>query len=389
MMHCMRLLLALLLAGTVCPGFAADTPSEELKAVRGRIEQLEKEIAQKEQARQKAAKAVKSSDQEIVGARRKLKELQGKLKTLQSQMEELERQRASLNDTLAQQRALLAALVHQQYLRGAPESLQLVFTGKDASDVSRNLHYLSYVSKSRGKVIGDLRESLAQLDDLAVQTQTKSKELEALHSETEKERKRLEKERHAREGLLNQVATDLQKRKDAVETLKKDEQRLASLVAHLARELARKSKHKKKLNLKTPEPTGDVAFGSLKGKLRLPVIGELTNRFGSPRSDTGLSWKGLVIATQSAEPVKAIAAGEVAYAGALRGFGKLLILDHGEGFMSLYGYNQSLNRKVGDKVNGGDTIAIAGSRDASGDSGLYFELRVQGKPVDPMKWMAR
>jgi murein hydrolase activator len=389
MMLGMRWLLALVLAGIVCTGFAADTPSEELKAVRGRIELLEKEIAQKEQTRQKAAKAVKSSDQEIVGARRKLKELQGKLKTIQSQLEELEQQRASLNATLHEQRTLLAALVHQQYLRGTPESLQLALTGRNASEVSRNLHYLSYVSKSRGKVIGDLRESLAQMDNLAIQTQAKSKELEALHDETEKERQRLEKERHAREDLLNQVASDIQKRKEAVESLKKNEQRLASLVAHIARELARKSKHKKKINLKTPEPAGDVAFAKLKGKLRLPVIGELTNRFGSPRSDTGLSWKGLVIATQSAEPVKAIAAGEVAYAGALRGFGKLLILDHGEGFMSLYGYNQLLNPKVGDKVNGGDTIAIAGSRDASGDSGLYFELRVQGKPVDPMKWMAR
>ncbi len=387
MTHTARFLLAVLVAGSCSLGMAADTPSEELKAVRGRIEQLEKQIAEKEQTRQQAAKAVKSSDREIGDARRKLKVLQDQQKTLQSQLQELELQRASLNQTLAQQRTLLAELVHQQYLRGAPESLQLIFTGRDANEVSRHLHYMGYISKSRSQVIANLRESLTQLDHLAVQTEEKSKELEALHNEAEKEGKRLEKERQAREGLLNKVATDIQKHKEEVETLKKDEQRLASLVTHLARELAKKSKRKK--NLKTPVPNGEVAFAKLKGKLRLPVIGELTNRFGSPRSDTGLSWKGLVIATQKAEPVKAIASGEVAYADSLRGFGKLLILDHGEGYLSLYGYNQSLTRKVGDKVNGGDNIAVAGSRDASGDSGLYFELRVQGKPVDPMKWMAR
>lgn len=384
----MRLPLALLLAGFVCLGFGANTPSEDLKAVRERIEQLEKEISQKEQTRQIAARAVKSSDQEIIGARHKLKELQGKLKTLQTQLLELEQQRVSLHATLAEQRALLAALVHQQYLRGAPESLQLVFTGRDAGELARNLHYFSYISKSRGKVIGDLRESLAQLDGLAAQTQEKSKELEALHDAAEKERKRLEKERLAREGLLAKVATDIQKQKQEIETLKKDEQRLASLVTHLARELARKSRDMKKFNLKAPEPVGEVAFSKLKGKLRLPVIGELMNRFGSPRADTGLSWKGLVIATQNGEAVKAIASGEVAYADALRGFGKLLILDHGEGYMSLYGYNQSLARKVGDKVDAGDKIALTGSG-AAGESGLYFELRIQGKPVDPMKWMAR
>ena len=386
-----RFLFASLVVGSCSLGMAADTPSEELRAVRGRIDQLEKQIAEKEQTRQEAAKAVKSSDREIGDARRKLKVLQEKQKTLQSQLHELGRQRTSLNQTLAEQRTLLADLVHQQYLRGAPESLQLVFTGRDANQVSRNLYYLSYISKSRGQVIADLRESLGQLDHLAVQTEEKSKELEALHNEAEKEKKRLEKERQAREGLLNKVATDIQKHKEEVETLKKDEQRLASLVAHIARELAKKSKRGKilKKNLKTPEPTGEVTFAKLKGKLRLPVIGELTNRFGSPRSDTGLSWKGLVIATQNGETVKAIASGEVAYADALRGFGKLLILDHGDGYMSLYGYNQSLARKVGDKVNAGDKIALTGSGDGSGESGLYFEMRVQGKPVDPMKWMAR
>ncbi len=386
-MNTARFLLSALVAGSCSIGIAANKPSEELKAVRGRIEQLEKQIAEKEQTRLEAAKAVKSSDREIGSARRKLKELQAKQKTLQSQLRELEQQRVSVNQTLADQRAILATLVHQQYLSGAPESLQLMFTGRDANQVSRHLHYLSYVSKSRGQVIADLRESLTQLDDLTVQTAEKSKELEALHNEAEKERKRLEKERQAREGLLNKVATDIQKQKEEVETLKKNEQRLASLVAYLAKELAKKSKRKK--NLKTLEPTGEVAFAKLKGKLRLPVIGELTNRFGSPRSDTGLSWKGLVIATQSGESVKAIASGEVAYADSLRGFGKLLILDHGAGYMSLYGYNQSLTRKVGDKVNGGDKIAVAGNGGGSGDSGLYFEIRVQGKPVDPMKWMAR
>jgi murein hydrolase activator len=378
-----------LLLGLRSQALGADSPADELKAVRSRIEQLEKQMQEKEHTRQEAAQAVKSSEREIGDARRRLKELQGKQRALLIQLKEFDQQRTSLNQELEGQRTLVAQLVRQQYLNGAPESLQLILTGKDANDISRQMHYLSYVSKARGQLITSLRDNLAQLDSVTAQTAEKSKELAALHAEAEKEKKRLEKERRAREGVLHQVSKDIKSTKEQIDTLKKDEQRLTTLVARLAKELAKKSKGKRKKNLKMPEPMGDTEFSKLKGKLRLPVLGELTNRFGSPRSDTGLSWKGLVIAAKPGEPVKAIAMGRVVFADWLRGFGNLMILDHGEGYMSLYGYNATLTRRVGAEVNAGDKIATVGAGDGIRESGLYFEVRQQGKPVDPMKWMAR
>jgi septal ring factor EnvC (AmiA/AmiB activator) len=120
----------------------------------------------------------------------------------------------------------------------------------------------------------------------------------------------------------------------------------------------------------------------------LPVRGELANRFGSPRSDGGVVWKGLFIAARSGEEVRAIADGRVVFADWLRGFGNLLIVDHGDAYMSLYGNNEALYKRVGDLIHGGESIAAVGASGGNADSGLYFELRHEGRPLDPLDWVS-
>ena len=186
--------------------------------------------------------------------------------------------------------------------------------------------------------------------------------------------------------------------------MRRNETRLTTLIEQLARVITRPPPSRDKIaprlrnernerNETVPEPAtpGTVAqaFSRLRGQLALPVRGELTGRFGSPRSDGGLTWKGLFLATKSGESVRAVAAGRVVYADWLRGFGNLLIVDHGEGYMSLYGYNEALLKHIGDEVHSGDTVATVGNSGGSVDSGLYFELRHQGKPIDPLSWVGR
>ena len=143
-------------------------------------------------------------------------------------------------------------------------------------------------------------------------------------------------------------------------------------------------------NERVPDGSNDgSAFAELKGKLSLPVRGELASRFGSPRNDGGLVWRGLFLTAPGGTPVKAVAAGRVVYADWLRGFGNLLIVDHGEDYLSLYGYNEALLKQVGDSVGGGETLATVGNSGGSTQSGLYFEIRHQGKPIDPMTWAGR
>ena len=142
-------------------------------------------------------------------------------------------------------------------------------------------------------------------------------------------------------------------------------------------------------NDQLPDATANSAasFRELKGRLKLPVIGELANRYGSPRADSGLSWKGLFIAARDGQEVRSVAPGRVVFADWLRGFGNLIILDHGGGYMSLYGNNDSLYREVGDEVKAGDPIATVGATGGNSQTGLYFELRFQGKPFDPLSWV--
>jgi septal ring factor EnvC (AmiA/AmiB activator) len=142
----------------------------------------------------------------------------------------------------------------------------------------------------------------------------------------------------------------------------------------------------------TPERFSDAwldgnEFSSLKGRLSLPVRGELANRFGSPRADGGVTWKGLFIRAATGENVKAVASGRVVFADWLRGFGNLMILDHGGSYMSLYANNETNHKQIGDSVRGGDTIATVGNTGANPEPGLYFELRHQGKAFDPLNWV--
>ncbi len=139
---------------------------------------------------------------------------------------------------------------------------------------------------------------------------------------------------------------------------------------------------------RSPEPqAAGSAFQQLKGRLLAPLKGELVGRFGSPRSDSGLSWRGLFIQAPAGRDVKAVAAGRIVFADWLRGFGNLMILDHGDGFMSLYGNNETLLGRLGDPVRAGDIVATTGSSGGNAATGLYFELRHQGKPFDPLGWI--
>jgi septal ring factor EnvC (AmiA/AmiB activator) len=291
-------------------------------------------------------------------------------------------------------------MLYRQYVSGQSDAIKLVLNREDPNEIARQLHYLGYVTNARSDLLASLRDNLAQLDRLSGETRRKSAELRELQDEENRQKQRLEKEREERHRIYAEVSSDISKSRKQLSTLKKDEERLTALMQRLAREAAareaaarearkKQGKQDKRLsNRKLPDAeSGAGAFRQLKGRLRLPVIGELTNRFGSPRKDSGLSWKGLFIAARPGREVKAVASGKIVYSDWLRGFGNLLILDHGDGYMSLYGNNESLLRQAGEDATAGDPIASVGASGGNPESGLYFELRYQGKPFDPLPWV--
>lgn len=384
------LLPVLLLSSSATPAAASTAGAkEELRQLRGKIEALQKRLADAEESKAEAADALMASERAISDANRTLRELAQQSDAVNQRLAELRAEARHGEETLHNQQTLLARLLYQQYLGGRAEPLRLLFNREDPNLIARQMYYFGYISRARSDFIGKLRASLARLAELAQETEQKATELAAIATEQTGQKRRLEQEKRARTQVLTRIARDIQQQRREIGTLRRNENRLTRLIEQLGRIIARAPTAPRLRNERVPDrSSGDGGpFEQLKGKLSLPVRGELGNRFGSQRSDGGLTWKGLFIAARSGAEVRAVAAGRVVFADWLRGFGNLLIIDHGGAYMSLYGNNEALYKRVGEEIQGGDAIATVGNSGGNPDSGLYFELRHQGKPLDPLTWV--
>ena len=387
-----------------------DAAKEDLSDVKQKIEVLKKELDSNQEAHHDAADALKESETAISAANRTIREIAKKQKESQSTLKILKKQSLSINEQLAEQQKQLSSMLYAQYAQGDQSYTQLILQNKNPSQISRDLKYQSYIEKAHAKLIDDMQANLNQVKKLHVETTEKLAEVTDLKNKNEAERKDLQQQKQEKAKVLNSLSSKIAEQRGEIKKLKRDEGNLTNLVEKLAKIAAAKPKKKpktKKSNSKTPddrptiekpgeplaknEETPDdsyngVRFSSLKGKLKLPVRGELANRFGSTREDSGVSWKGLFIKAAEGADVKSVASGRVVFADWMRGFGNLIIVDHGGGYMSLYGNNQSVLKHEGDEVNGGDTIAAVGNSGGNESNGLYYELRSQSKPFDPLSW---
>jgi len=396
---------ALLLPVLLSPPLALGGPKSELNELRGRIEALQKQLVQSEGSRTEAADALRESERAISSTNRRLFDLGSQQKLVRAQLAQLEAQRAELDQNVKQQRSLLARQLYQRYLAGEPEPLRLLLDRQDPNDLARQMHYLGYVYRARARTIEHLRQDMARLEELARRSTERNQALAALQAEQTQQRRELEEQKRERATVLAKVSAEVDRQRKEIDRLKRDEQRLTRLVQQLAKELAKKkaARREPKPKGKSTKPLrneavaeagepalgdGDGAFRDLKGHMRLPVAGELSNRFGGPREGGGVAWKGLFIRAKAGEEVHAVAPGRVVFSDWLRGFGNLVILDHDGGFMSLYANNEAVYRQVGDAVRTGDPIASVGSSGGSPETGLYFELRYQGRPFDPLSWVS-
>ena len=378
---------------------SASAQKEELKQLRARIVGMQKQLAASEETKNEAADALAGSERAISEANRRLRELAAQQRELDAQLAQLRRDYDHTATDVAAQQSILARLIYQRYRGAQPDALKLLLNEEHPDRVARELQYLGYLARSHAELIANLRSNLERLAGYRQATEEQRVALAAVNAEQQKQRQRLESEKRARRTVLTRVSKQIDQQRREIATLKRNENRLSKLVDQLVRMLARaapratpapapRSAPRTLRNEKLPEAvTEGGLFDALKGRLRLPVRGELRNRFGTPREDSGLSWKGLFIAAPTGEAVRSIAAGRVVFADWLRGFGNLLIIDHGQGYMSLYGNNEALYKQVGDAATVGETVATVGNSGGNPDSGLYFEIRHQGKPTDPLGWV--
>ena len=386
--------MAVLMVAFAAAHAAAPAPSErELRELRARIERLQADLAAAEKSSGEATDQLRESGKAVSEAHRALFALVQRRRGLESELEAIEQRIRATRSGIAEQEALAGKLLRLQYQQGAPDRLRLALEGKDAATVARHIEYYGYIQRSRAELITELRRKGEELAGLATDAASRRTELAQNEAEQAEEARRLEKERAARAAVVARLAGEVARGRREIGKLKRDESRLARLVEEIARALAAKpapgSLKGRSIDSVADASVAAKAFETLKGRLRLPVRGELMNRFGAAREEAGSLWKGLFIRSVTGETVRAVADGRVVYADWLRGFGNLLILDHGKGYMSLYAYNEGLLRQVGETVRGGDPVAQVGASGGSAESGLYFELRRDGKPFDPMRWVAQ
>jgi len=350
---------------------------------------MQLEMKKTSESKSEAADALSESEKAISNINRKRRELTTQLRETDKQLSTLKIEQQKLQGNITHQRTLLGKLLTQQHLGGKVEYPKLILNNQDPNQIARDLQYYRYIARSRASLLANLRADIANLDIISETASAQRLKLEQLRTELTTQKTALDKQQRIRQNVLSKISKQLRRQRHEVNRLQRDENRLARLVKKITALLSQTESNSSATNNKLPDNRFDSSpFDKLKGKLRLPVRGKVTNRFGDPRPDSTVKWKGWFVRTSSGQTVKSIASGQVVFADWLRGFGNLLIVDHGEGYMSLYGNNESLYKQVGDILRGGDTIAIVGKSGGNEYSGLYFELRHKSKPLDPKKWLA-
>ncbi|MBK9161766.1 MAG: peptidoglycan DD-metalloendopeptidase family protein [Nitrosomonadales bacterium] len=341
------------------------------------------------ESKSEAADALRESERAISNSNRKLAEIAAQQHDADNRLGELQARLRQLNDRMTEQRSQLGKLLYQQYLGGRQEYLRMILSDQNPSQVARDMQYYRYIAHGRADWLVALRDDFTALDAVRAATREQREQLASLRTEQSAQKKILEKEQRTRKVMLHKISLQLRAQRREIGRLQRNENRLASLVEKITEMLAQPKSGTLFRNDNLPDNRFDgKPFEQLKGKLALPVRGEVTNRFGTPRPDSTILWKGLFLRTSSGQAVKAIASGRVVFADWLRGFGNLLIVDHGKGYMSLYANNETLYKQVGDMLHGGDTVAAVGNSGGNENYGLYFELRHKSKPLDPIDWLA-
>jgi len=366
-------LIATLLLAALPAGAAPRDPEADLRRVQREIEQLQKSVREDVARRDALAAALRQAEEAVGEARGRLKAARQRVRESDRRIRELEGERKAEEAKLLGERDALAAELRAAYMTGREEQVKLLLSQKDPASLGRMLVYYSYFGKARAGRIAGIETSLARIEALAADEAAERDRLAVLEAEREQELAALEEARAGREQALAALSASIQSRQDSVARLKRDAAALEKLVADLRRVLR-----------EAPAPEGQP-FARVRGKLPWPVPGRIVARFGQPRGG-GLVWSGVLIATERGAEVRAPYAGRVVYADWLPGLGLLLIIDHGGGYMTLYGHNEQLYRNVGDAVAAGDVIAAAGDSGGQSRPELYLEVRKGTAAEDPRRW---
>ncbi|TNJ33368.1 peptidase M23 [Arenimonas terrae] len=349
---------------------------KRLDALRAQIKAIANEQRGLESERGDAAKALRAADGKVNEAVRALRRTEAGIATQELELQQLEAKKLALEAGLSEQREALAALVRSAYALGRHEQLKLLLAQDRMSDLARVLAYHRYFQADRQQRITGLLAELRELAAVAQQIVDQRQILEAARLQQQTELDALEAQRGERAGVLATVEAQFKDRAARLAALGRDEKAVLRLLEQLRDAVA-----------DIPRQVDDNRpFATRRGQLGRPLAGTALAAFGGRLPD-GRTSDGLLIAGTAGAEVRAVAPGRIAYSDWLKGYGLLTIVDHGDGWMSLYAFNDALLKDVGDWVRSGEPLATVGSSGGQGRPALYFELRRNGQPQDPKPWL--
>lgn len=370
------LILWLLLAVPVAAAEDNTTDADKLESLRQDIQEVESSIRGASNEKKFLAQELEENEKHIAQIQAKLDRLNLEIAAKVEEIRNLQAEQQNREQQLDVQQTHLSRQVRAAYMSGRSDYLKLLLNQEDPRRIGRVLAYYDYHNRARMAEIDATMERLNAIATLENTISQENKRLIALKSEEETQLANLHQLRDTRRTIIEQLDRFISEQGLELQRLQTQEQEL-----------------KKLINRISESGPGEITFfediapfDTLRGTLEWPIQGEIIHRFGSPKRGASLDWQGMFIEAPAGTEVKAISTGKVVFADWFKNLGLLIIIEHGNGYMSLYGHNQSLNKKQGDWVLPGEPVALVGDSGGQTSSGLYFEIRHRGKPVNPVKW---
>ncbi|MDO7710277.1 MAG: peptidoglycan DD-metalloendopeptidase family protein [Pseudomonadota bacterium] len=376
---------------TSCSWANADkaiAPAQELKAVKTEIQSLSDDVNLNKASKESLFKQLKQQSRDVADLNKELNVLGQKMNKLSVELSQLALKQQEQHKTHGEQLEALNQQIRAAFINGQPSVIKVVLNQESPATLSRSTIYYRYFHQARQQQLSKITETLQNLSEDQKMLFAAQKKQQQFYAEQESKRATLRVKAKQREATLTVLDKKITSQDSRLQLLREQELSLQALLKSL--------NNPKKSDISTPKRQGVLAYSKPKnqqafaknvGGLVWPVKGKLLAHYGSPRNLGKLTWQGIMIAASSGDNVVAAATGRVVFADWLRGFGLLLIIDHGDQYMSLYGNNESLLKQVGEQVKAGDLIAQSGENDVRQQAGLYFEIRYKGSPTNPMKWL--
>ncbi|MDA9299813.1 peptidoglycan DD-metalloendopeptidase family protein [bacterium] len=386
------LILIFCLTSTTLHAGETDDAKSNLNKIQKQINLIDKEIKKNSKVKKGLNKSLKKHEKEISTTKKEIYKVKKKQKNNKQKLANLSKKLKKLEIEMLRRKQLQNEILYQSYIKPKPGYLQLFLEGINPNEVSRQVNYIGFLTKAQNENILKIDKTRKNISATKKSTKKILKNITQLRKKKERNAKKLEKKKKAKKLTLNKISKKLKSQKSKKLKLQQDEKKLSSLVKNLMLKLKAEEKKRKAEKKDTKEKkvvdikAYKINFAKLKKKLKLPVKGKVIYKYNAKRSDTGTKWKGLFIKAKEGSDVKSVAAGQVVFSDWLRGFGNIIIIDHGKSYMSLYGNNDSLLKQKGEYIKGGEVVALSGNSGGNKYNGLYYELRHNGKPFNPLKW---